>query len=334
MREYCEDCGKKVKADVVVKREDYDIRGETIEVDAKVLVCPECGREFFSEELDEATIICVYNEYRRRHKLLYPEEIKQIREQYGLSQRSFAKLLNWGDKTIQRYENGSIQSNAHNSLLLFLRNPENMKAYLMDNKIALGEKQKTKLFSTIENLMQNKKYITEEKVIDILFAKEPCEENGYRAFDYEKFCAMVLYFSHRGPDLLKTKLMKLLYYSDMVFYKENGVSISGSRYVHLPYGPVPENFDIPLGMMSADNIAHIDVIYNNGYEKHQIVPEEDVMDGILTNDELDVLDRVYSKFANFGSVEISKYSHRERGYRETKKGDVISYSYAKDIEIN
>ena len=65
-----------------------------------------------------------------------PEEIKKIREQYGLSQRSFAKLLNWGDKTICRYENGSIQDKAHNSLLLFLREPENMRTYLTENEIA------------------------------------------------------------------------------------------------------------------------------------------------------------------------------------------------------
>lgn len=48
-----------------------------------------------TQELDSATLVSAYNEYRRRHKLLLPEEIKKIREQYGLSQRSFAKLLNW-----------------------------------------------------------------------------------------------------------------------------------------------------------------------------------------------------------------------------------------------
>ena len=162
----------------------------------------------------------------------------------------------------------------------------------------------------------------------------PCEENGYRAFDYDKFCAMVLFFAHKSTELLKTKLMKLLNYSDMIFYKENGISISGVRYAHLPYGPVPENFDILLGTMAAEHIAHIEVFYDNGYEKHQVIPEEDMPEGILSEDELSVLDRIYHKFANFGSVEISNYSHRETGYAETKTGDIISYSYAKDIELN
>lgn len=94
MRKYCDECGKEVETKIITKREIYNVCGEVIEVEAQVLVCADCGEEFYSEELDNATLISAYNEYRRRHKLLLPEEIKKIREQYGLSQRSFAKLLN------------------------------------------------------------------------------------------------------------------------------------------------------------------------------------------------------------------------------------------------
>lgn len=124
MKKYCEECGREIDAKIVVKKEIYEVCGESIEVDARVLTCEECGEEFYCEELDNKTLVTAYNEYRRKHKLLMAEDIKKIREKYGLSQRSFAKLLNWGDKTIRRYENGSIQDKAHNSLLLFLREPE------------------------------------------------------------------------------------------------------------------------------------------------------------------------------------------------------------------
>ena len=334
MGKYCEECGKEVETKVITKKETYDVCGEPIEVDAQVLVCTDCGEEFYSEELDNATLVRAYNEYRRKHKLLQPEEIKKIREQYGLSQRSFAKLLNWGDKTVCRYENGSIQDKAHNSLLLFLREPENMRTYLTENEVALNERQQSKLLAIVENLEQNEEYRTGRGFLNLFFTKVPCEENGYRAFDYDKFCAMVLFFAHKGSEMLKTKLMKLLNYSDMIFYKENGISISGVRYAHLPYGPVPENFDILLGTMAADHIAHIEVSYDNGYEKHQVIPEEEMPKGVLSEDELAVMERIYKKFAGFGSVEISNYSHKEKGYTETKKGEIISYSYAKDIELN
>ena len=315
MKKYCEECGKEVETKVISKQETYEVLGENIDVQAQVLVCADCSEEFYCEELDTVTLTNAYNEYRKKHKLLLPAEIKQIRELYGLSQRGFAKLLNWGDKTIHRYENGSIQDKAHNSLLLFLRTPENMKFYLSENENSLDERHLSKLLVLVNKLISK-------------------NENGFKSFDYEKFAAMVLFFASKGTDLLKTKLMKLLNYSDMIFYKENSVSISGLRYVHLPYGPVPEKFDVLLGKLEADKIAHIEVEFDGIYERHKVLPDEYDFNGILTNEEIAVLERVYQKFIGFGSVEISNYSHKEKGYSLTSQGEIISYSYAADIELN
>lgn len=334
MMDYCEVCGREVETKIITRKEILNVCGEDIEVDAQVMVCAECGEELFNEELDSATLINAYNEYRRRHKLLLPEEIRRIREQYGLSQRSFAKLLNWGDKTIRRYENGAVQDRAHNSLLLFLREPENMRTYLTENEVALDEKQISRLLETVEKLEQDTDFRVGRRYFDLFFSRVPCEENGFKGFDYEKLCAMVLFFAHKSAGLLKTKLMKLLNYSDMIFYKENGLSISGLKYAHLPYGPVPDNFDMILGKMAADHIAHIEVFYDGSYENHQVIPECDVPEGALSDEEIEVLNRIYEKFKNFGSAEISNYSHREKGYNATKTGQIISYAYAMDIQLN
>lgn len=334
MMDYCEVCGREVETKIITRREIFNVCGEDIEVDAQVMVCAECGEELFNEELDSATLINAYNEYRRRHKLLLPEEIRKIREQYGLSQRSFAKLLNWGDKTIRRYENGAVQDRAHNSLLLFLREPENMRTYLTENEVALDEKQVAKLLDTVDKLEEDTDFRVGRRYFDLFFSRIPCEENGFKGFDYEKLCAMVLFFAHKSAGLLKTKLMKLLNYSDMIFYKENGISISGLKYAHLPYGPVPDNFDMILGKMAADHIAHIEVSYDGAYEYHQVVPECDVPEGVLSDEEIEVLTRIYEKFKNFGSAEISNYSHKETGYKATKTGQIISYAYAMDIDLN
>ncbi|MBE5837510.1 type II TA system antitoxin MqsA family protein [Butyrivibrio sp.] len=334
MMDYCEVCEREVETKIITRNQVFNVCGEDVEIAAKVMICAECGEELFNEELDSATLIDAYNEYRRRHKLLLPEEIRKIREQYGLSQRSFAKLLNWGDKTIRRYENGAVQDRAHNSLLLFLREPENMRTYLTENEVALDEKQIARLLETVEKLEQDTDFRVERRYFDLFFSKIPCEENGFKGFDYEKLCAMVLFFAHKSAGLLKTKLMKLLNYSDMIFYKENGLSISGLKYAHLPYGPVPDNFDMILGKMAADHIAHIEVLYDGAYENHQVVAECDVPEGTLSDEEIEVLERIYEKFKNFGSVEISNYSHREKGYNATKTGQIISYAYAMDIQLN
>ena len=121
----------------------------------------------------------------------------------------------------------------------------------------------------------------------------------------------------------------------MIFYQENGVSISGIRYMHYPYGPVPRRFDILLDTISLDHVAHIEISSDdNGYERHQVIPDDEVPEGVLSEKELDVMERVYERFADFGSVKISSYSHKERGYISTKDGEIIPYSYAKYIKLD
>ena len=44
-----------------------------------------------------------------------------------------------------------------------------------------------------------------------------------------------------------------------------------------------EYFDILLGKMSADHIAHIEVMYDNGYEKHQVISDCDMPKDLQLN---------------------------------------------------
>lgn len=334
MKKYCDICYKEVNTKIITKEEHYLVYGEDIVINANVRICENCGEELFDEELDNSTLVRAYNEYRRRHKLLLPEEIKQIREQYGMSQRGFAKLLNWGDKTIRRYENGSLQDKAHNSILIFLREPLNMKQYLLDNEVDLSDSQKEKLELRIDSLVENgSKDTIGRRLINYYFQMNPNIKNGFKTFDFEKFCAVILFYANKSKELLKVKALKLLNYSDMVYYKENGVSITGAEYVHLPFGPVPRNYDMLFGAMTSQNLIDVSVVYENNFEKHQIVPKNQDYINILNGDEIEVLERVYEKFKDYGSMDISNYSHNEKGYQMTKDNEVISYAYAKDITL-
>ena len=65
-----------------------------------------------------------------------------------------------------------------------------------------------------------------------------------------------------------------------------------------------------------------------------MIPERELPEGVLSTEELNVLERIYEKFKDFGSVEISNYSHKEKGYSSTKQGEIISYGFAKEIHLN
>lgn len=123
MFKYCDNCRKLVHTDLVSKNETFIVFDEAISTKSDVLVCKECKEELFDEELDNTTLINVFNEYRRRYNLLFPEEIKKIRKQYNLNQEEFAKILNLNTKEIVRYENGSLQPREVNNLLLKMMRP-------------------------------------------------------------------------------------------------------------------------------------------------------------------------------------------------------------------
>lgn len=112
-RKYCWVCDS--EQDVFIKREvrSFDVRGQKITAEISVAHCLKCNEKVEDIQLMEANNAIIYNEYRKANKLLSPMEIKEIRDSFGLSQKDFAILLGFGEKTITRYENGSIQDESH-----------------------------------------------------------------------------------------------------------------------------------------------------------------------------------------------------------------------------
>lgn len=136
---YCPKC--KTEVDTVVKdiEETYPVKGEDITIISKVRVCACCGEGIWDEALDSKNLLNAFDKYREMHSLLRPERIKEIREKYGLSQTNFARILGFGDKTITRYENGSIADAAQNNLIELVESPRNFLHLLEKNKSKITE---------------------------------------------------------------------------------------------------------------------------------------------------------------------------------------------------
>ena len=117
MRMICGNCEKECESYIKTIKEVYPVKGEDIEVEANVRFCEHCGEAMFDVKLDGENLQRAYRIYRERHHLLQPEQIKEIRTRYGLSQVAFSRVLGMGDKTIARYENGSIADKAQNNII-------------------------------------------------------------------------------------------------------------------------------------------------------------------------------------------------------------------------
>ncbi len=71
-----------------------------------------------------------------------PEEIKAIRNRYGLSQKSFALLLGIGPASMVRYEAGATPSKANANLIRAARNPQFMGECLAADGHLVPERQR------------------------------------------------------------------------------------------------------------------------------------------------------------------------------------------------
>lgn len=149
---YCPKCATDVETTVRETTETYPVKGEEITIQARVRFCSICGEDIWDDELDAQNLLDAYAEYRRRHGLLQPSEIRATREKYGLSQVAFARVLGLGDKTIARYENGSIADLAQNNLIELAQQPSNFKLLLEKNQSKISPEDYCSALDALEKL--------------------------------------------------------------------------------------------------------------------------------------------------------------------------------------
>ncbi|MTI95924.1 MAG: DUF4065 domain-containing protein [Firmicutes bacterium] len=327
---YCPECDQDSDTRVEEQQEVYAVRGENIDLETAVRICNRCNTPIFDEELDELTIQKVYDKYRKRHKLLSPKEIRAVRERYGLSQRGFATLLKWSPNTVARYETGALPDSAHmNTLILIRDNTDFVQRMYLRVKEKLGRLDRKRLEASLagnnpdiqvdlgELLSERYKYINPHFL-------------GFREFEIDNMCNMVLFFSSANPELAKSKLMKYLFYADFVNYKRFSHSVSGIPYQHLPYGPVPLNHGLLLDYLTENNIVSIQPF--GSYEGEYIEPHKQPDLSVFTEGELATMKDVLEFFRSFNAKEISEYSHQEEAYVKTKERQLISYKYGDSLK--
>ena len=160
MLKFCYNCGKEQKTEVITKEEISVIRSKDIVCTSNIRICSVCKKELFDEALDEVNISRAYDMYRKKYDILSSDEIRGIREQYGLSQRAFANLLNIGAASIARYETGSVPEKSLSNMIMLLKEPRNMKMLLEKNEEALNHKEKYRLIQKINELFSQNECAT------------------------------------------------------------------------------------------------------------------------------------------------------------------------------
>ena len=106
--------------------EEHEFRKETYSVHVRYYVCEDTGERFTTTEQDELLFNDLYSQYRVRHGIPFPEEIKHIRNHYGLNYSQITRILGFGANQYAQYENGQIPSESNGKMILAIQKKEAM----------------------------------------------------------------------------------------------------------------------------------------------------------------------------------------------------------------
>jgi putative zinc finger/helix-turn-helix YgiT family protein len=114
--------GKEMK--LTKERRSMDFRKETFEIVFHYYKCEDSGEQFTTTELDEVNMNQVYNQYRDKFNIPFPDEIIRIREKYGLSAAKMSEIFGFGVNSYRQYEAGEMPSVANAKLIQMVDDPK------------------------------------------------------------------------------------------------------------------------------------------------------------------------------------------------------------------
>ncbi|MDR6804355.1 putative phage-associated protein [Dyadobacter sp. BE34] len=300
-------------------------RKEEFEVVTHYYECEDSGERFSDDRLDELSIVQVHNQYREKYGIPFPEEIRRIREGYGISASKMSEILGLGANSYRLYESGEVPSVAIGRLIMSIRNPATFVQQVTASVHFLTDKEIKKLTLAAEN--RNMEFVA-EKVF-------PSRLNGYRQPDFAKIAGMITFFQVLWKiTLFKTKLNKLLFYADFNAYRLTGYSITGLEYRAIQFGPVPAQFQkMYVDLSQRGQISIEEQYFGNGAYGDEIKACTSFDKALFSDTELKVLEFVAQQYGKLATDDIVNLSHEETGwYENSEQKSLINYRYA--FELN
>lgn len=142
---------------------------------------------------------------------------------------------------------------------------------------------------------------------------------------------IILFFLVEGrTSIYKTKLNKLLFYTQFLFAKEFGCNLLERNFIKDYYGPVLENLDTELHALEKEGLLRVE---NTGYGT-QIHPKVKFKDSAYTEEERRVLEKVLVEFKDCSATRISDISHQESLWKNTQMKHTIPLNRAEELSLN
>ena len=157
-------------------------------------------------------------------------------------------------------------------------------------------------------------------------------------FKRDKFKELVLYLSERSeadPNFGETKLNKLLFYIDLLAYRELGSPVTGAKYQKLRWGPAATALLPVQEEMEADGDLKIRSGLRGAYMQKKPIALRQPYLHQFTGAEIALIDQLIAALWNLGAVDVSDLSHDHIGWQLAQEREEIPYEtvFVESIEV-
>lgn len=315
----------KGKAVIEKKWIDHNFRKDGFRILEHRYKCIDTDQIFYTAELNQINLAQVHNLYRSRHQIAFPEEIRKIRDQYGLSASKMSELLGFGINSYRQYEQGEMPSQANAKLIRLAARPDRFLEFLEEKATLFSAPQLVKIRDRIIDIQQKEQL---SPLMNYLwnYHLEANEFTGFVKPTFDKVAAYVLFFVQQCRPL-KTRLNKLLFYADFLHFKKTGFSISGCSYRAIPYGPVPSHFHELFGLLQNQGYLRIEEeLFPSGHIGERFDPSLAFKKEGFSSTELESMEKVVHQFQDLRTKDLIEVSHTEEAWKANiSTRNLISY---------
>jgi len=336
MRVYCPYCKKEVEYRIE-KRDLKEFRGIEVNTFENVAICNECNQDLYVNKIEDENNERIYKIYREKANIIKAEDIIKLREKYDISQRELTSILGFGKMTINRYERGGLPTKSQSDYIkLLIENDDKFiekvkEAYEKNN---INEKTYKKIVSEEVEKDISKKEVQDNirRYLKSVLNRKPDIYNGYKSLDLEKVENIISYIASKVKNLTITSLNKYLWYIDMLSFNKRAVAITGLTYQNQKFGPtiVYKKYD-ELSLLD-DKYTREDIETENG-NTTKIISNNNFNLDKISSSEKEIIDTIIKLLKNKNVTDISEISHREDGWKKTKRFEQISFEYAMNLNI-
>ena len=336
MRVYCPYCKKEVEYKII-KRDLKEFRGIEINTYEKVAICKECNEDLYVNEIENENNERIYEIYRSKTNIIKPIDIINLRVKHNISQRELTSILGFGKMTINRYERGGVPTKSQSDYIKLLIEDENKfveKVKEAYKKNDITKKTYEKIVSEDVEVSISKKEVQDNirKYLKFALTRKPDIYNGYKKLDLEKVENIISYIASKVKNLTITSLNKYLWYIDMLSFNQRSIAITGLTYQNQMFGPtiIDKKYD-EISLLN-DKYQREDIETENG-NTTKIISNKNYNLENLTNEEIKIIDTIIKLLKNKNVTDISEMSHREDGWKKTKRLQTISFEYAMNLKM-